>query len=112
MKSFGELIAHRRKELGLTQTGLGGRIKGRSGESVSQQRITDIEHDRFGVPRRPILKQLARALQLDIDVLYLWGRVIPSDIRAEGLSEDTIKEAWRAFREVIDRERKVSRRRV
>jgi transcriptional regulator with XRE-family HTH domain len=110
VKSFGELIARRRKELGLTQTDLAGRIKGRSGEPVSQQRITDIEHDRFGVPRRPILEQLARALQLDIDVLYLWGRVIPSDIRAEGLSEESIKEAWRAFRAVIERERKISRR--
>jgi transcriptional regulator with XRE-family HTH domain len=112
VKSFGELIARRRKELCLTQTDLAGRIKGRSGEPVSQQRITDIEHDRFGVPRRPILEQLARALKLDIDVLYLWGRVIPSDIRAEGLSEEIIKEAWRAFRAVIERERKISRRRV
>ena len=112
MRSFGQLIARRRKELGLTQVDLAARIKGRSGETVSQQRITDIEHDRFGVPRRPILKRLARALKLDIDVLYLWGRVLPSDIRVEGLSEDAIKEAWRAFREVIDRERKVSRRRV
>jgi transcriptional regulator with XRE-family HTH domain len=112
VKSFGELIASRRRDLGLTQTDLAGRIKGRSGAPVSQQRITDIEHDRFGVPRRPILEQLARALQLDIDVLYLWGRVIPSDIRAEGLSEEKIKEAWRAFRAVIDRERQSSRRRV
>jgi transcriptional regulator with XRE-family HTH domain len=112
VKSFGELIARRRKELCLTQTDLAGRIKGRSGEPVSQQRITDIEHDRFGVPRRPILEQLARALKLDIDVLYLWGRVIPSDIRAEGLSEEIIKEAWRAFRAIIERERKISRRRV
>ncbi|MDQ2947233.1 MAG: helix-turn-helix domain-containing protein [Acidobacteriota bacterium] len=112
MKSFGELIAHRRKELGLTQLELAARIKGRSGETVSQQRITDIEHDRFGVPRRPVLKQLARALKLDIDVLYLWGRVLPSDIRVEGLSEDAIKKAWQAFRAVIERGRKVSRRRV
>src|SRR6202011_2402954 len=97
-------------ELGLTQTDLAGRIKGRSGEPVSQQRITDIEHDRFGVPRRPILEQLARALKLDIDVLYLWGRVIPPDIRAEGLSEEAIKKAWRAFRAVIKQARKTSRR--
>ena len=41
---------------------------------MSQQRITDIENDRFGVPRRPTLTQLARALKLDIDVLYFWGR--------------------------------------
>ena len=101
MKSFGELIARRRKELGLTQTELGARIKGRSGKPVSQKRITDIEHDRFGVPRAPVLKQLARALKLDVDVLCLWGRVVPPDIRAEGISEETIKGAWRAFREVI-----------
>ncbi len=72
MKTFGELIARRRKELGLTQSELGARIKGRSGEPVSQKRITDIEHDRFGVPRAPVLKQLARALKLDVDVLYFW----------------------------------------
>ncbi len=63
--------------------------------------MTDIEHDRFGVPRTPVLKQLARALKLDIDVLYFWGRQIPPDIRAEGLSQETIKEAWRAFRAVV-----------
>jgi transcriptional regulator with XRE-family HTH domain len=111
LKTFGELIARRREELGLTQTELAARIKGRSGETVSQQRITDIEHDRFGVPRRPILNQLARALKLDIDVLYLWGRVVPPDIRAEGLPEETIKEAWQAFRAVVKQARKTSRAR-
>jgi len=103
MKSFGALVAHRRRELGLTQTELGARIKGRSGKPVSQKRITDIEHDRFGVPRAPVLKQLARALKLDVDVLYFWGRQIPPDIRAEGLSEEAIQEAWRAFRAVVRR---------
>src|SRR6266851_4108851 len=39
VKTFGELIARRRKELGLTQSELGARIKGRSGEPVSQKRI-------------------------------------------------------------------------
>src|SRR6266851_5537696 len=42
VKTFGELIARRRKELGLTQSELGARIKGRSGEPVSQKRITDM----------------------------------------------------------------------
>ncbi len=94
MKSFGALVAHRRRELGLTQSELGARIKGRSGKPVSQRRITDIEHDRFGVPRARVMKQLARALKLEVDVLCLWGRVVPPDIRAEGLAEETIKEAW------------------
>jgi transcriptional regulator with XRE-family HTH domain len=103
VRTFGELIARRRKELGLTQIELGARIKGRSGKPVSQKRITDIEHDRFGVPRAPVLKQLARALKLDVDVLYFWGRQIPPDVRAEGLSEEAIQEAWRAFRAVVGR---------
>ena len=111
MKSFGELIARRREQLGLTQTELAARIKGRSGAPVSQQRITDIEHDRFGVPRRPVLNQLARALKLDLDVLYLWGRAVPPDVSAEGLPEETIKAAWQAFRAVIKQARKSSRAR-
>ena len=107
VKSFGELIARRREELGLTQTELAARIKGRSGKPVSQQRITDIEHDRFGVPRAPVLKQLARALKLDVDVLYLWGRLVPPDIRAEGLSEEAIKKRGGHF--ARSRQRKSSR---
>jgi len=103
VKTLGELIARRRKELGMTQIELGARIKGRSGKPVSQKRITDIEHDRFGVPRAPALKQIARALKLDVDVLYFWGRQIPPDIRAKGLSEETIQDAWRAFRAVVKR---------
>jgi hypothetical protein len=36
--------------------------------------------------------------------------VIPADIRAEGLAQEVIKEAWQAFHEVIAGERKISRR--
>jgi hypothetical protein len=54
------------------------------------------------------MKQLASALKLDTDVLCLWARVIPVDIRAEGLSQEVIRKAWQAFREVIERERKIS----
>ncbi|HEX5324758.1 MAG TPA: helix-turn-helix transcriptional regulator [Capsulimonadaceae bacterium] len=107
-QSFGQLIAQRRRELGLTQAELGQRIKGRRGGPVTQNRITDIEHDRFGAPRLPVLKQLARALQLDLDVLYLWSRRVPDNLQLEGLSEETIKQAWQAFRAVIERARQTS----
>jgi hypothetical protein len=46
--------------------------------------------------------------KLEVDVLCLWGRVVPPDIRAEGLAEETIKEAWGAFRAVIKRKRQAS----
>jgi transcriptional regulator with XRE-family HTH domain len=107
VKSFGELIAKRRKELGLTQTELAQRIIGRHGGSISQERITDIEHNRYGVPRKPILEQLARELQLDPDVLYLWGGIIPPDIDPEGVAEAAIQLAWRFFRAAIADGRKL-----
>jgi transcriptional regulator with XRE-family HTH domain len=49
VKSFGELVAKRRKELGLTQTEVAQQIIGRHGGPISQERITDIEHNRYGV---------------------------------------------------------------
>jgi len=106
VKTFGELIAKRRKELGLTQTELAQRIIGRNGTPISQERITDIEHNRYGVPRRPTLEQLARELKLDLDVLYLWGRLIPPDIDPEDVSEEAIQLAWRFFRAAIKDGRK------
>ena len=102
MKSFGELIAKRRKELGLTQAELAGRIINRHGRPFVQERIADIEHNRYGVPRKPILKQLAREMGLDLDVLYAWGRLIPDDIDSEGVPLEAIRLAWRFFRAALD----------
>jgi hypothetical protein len=56
----------------------------------------------------PVMKQLASALKLDTDMLCLWAHVIPADIRAEGVSQEVIRRAWQTFREVIERERKIS----
>jgi transcriptional regulator with XRE-family HTH domain len=106
VKTFGELIAKRRKELKLTQTELAQRIKGRHGGPISQERITDIEHNRYGVPRKPILEQLARELQLDADVLYLWGGIIPPDIDPEDVPISAIQLAWRFFRAALEDGRK------
>ncbi len=111
MKSFGELIARRREELGMTQAELAARVIGRRGEPVTQQRIGDIEHMRHGVPRLRVLKQLVRALKLtNIEVVYVWAGVIPPGVSFEGLSEEALLKAWRAFSLVIERERKLPRR--
>ena len=75
---------------------------------MTQNRITDIEHNRFGPPRLPVLTQLALALQLGLDVLYLWSRRVPDDIQLAGLSEETIQQAWQAFRTVLERARKTA----
>jgi transcriptional regulator with XRE-family HTH domain len=108
VKSFGELIAGRRKELGLTQTELGQRLIGRLGGPISQERVADIESDRYGVPRRGTLEQLAAVLQLEVDVLYLWGRLIPPDIDPAGVPEEAIRMAWRFFRATLSEGRRLN----
>jgi transcriptional regulator with XRE-family HTH domain len=105
-RTLGGLIAWRQRQLGLVPRTLAARITGQSGKPVSKQRISDIEQDRFGVPRRPLLRQLARELKLDLDVLYLWAGRLPPDIRPTGLSETAIREAWAAFRSVATRARR------
>jgi transcriptional regulator with XRE-family HTH domain len=102
-KSFGQLIAHRRKELGLTQEDLAAQLKGGAqGGRLSRVRVNDLEHDRYGVPRRPLLEQLAQALTLDLDVLYLWARRIPPDIDPAGVPAEAVTRAWRFFRAALE----------
>jgi transcriptional regulator with XRE-family HTH domain len=105
-KSLGGLIGWRRRKLGLTMEELNEQIRGEHGAPLSKQRLNDIEHDRGGIPRRPLLRQLARALKLNVEVLYLWAGRLPPDIRPAGLSEKTIEQAWSAFRAVIARARR------
>jgi transcriptional regulator with XRE-family HTH domain len=104
--TLGGLLEWRRRQLGLTRIELGERLKGARGAPLSKQRLADIEQDRFGSPRRPLLRQLGRVLQLELDVLYLWAGRLPPDIRPAGLSDQTIQQAWRAFRAVIARARR------
>ncbi len=110
-KTLGGLIAQRRRQLGLTRIALSERVKGSSGEPVQKQRISDIEYDRFGVPRRAQLRQLARALKLDSDVLYLWAERLPPDIKPSGLNPAAVRKGWKAFRAVIKRVRRRRKRR-
>ena len=84
MKSFGELIANRRKALGLTQTELALRIVGKHGGALSQERIADIESNRYGVPRLPILEQLARELQARTGRAVPVGAADPGRYRSGG----------------------------
>lgn len=104
--TLGGLIAWRRRKLGLIPRTLAEQITGRGGAPVSKQRISDLEYDRFGVPQRPLLRQLARALRLDIDVLYLWACRLPPDIRPAGLNEAAVRKGLKAFRAVITRARR------
>ena len=80
MKSFGALVAHRRRELGTMQTELGARIKGRSGKPLSQKQITIWSTIVFACAL-PVLKQLALTEAGHRHALLL-GSAPPASVRA------------------------------
>ncbi|HZP39485.1 MAG TPA: helix-turn-helix transcriptional regulator [Methylomirabilota bacterium] len=101
MPTFGQAIAEARKRAGMTQKELAARLKKEDGSPISPQYLNDIEHDRRGAPPSPLLKQLSKILELDLNLLaYLAGR-IPEDLLDPRASPGQVVEAFKAFRKKI-----------
>jgi transcriptional regulator with XRE-family HTH domain len=107
MIAFGVFIAHRRKNLGLTQKEVAARIRQDDGKSLSVQYLNDIEHGRRGAPPDYVINQLARVLRLELDVVYFRADRIPYDIRGRSISDLRAAAAFQAFRRVLRRKKKV-----
>lgn len=60
LQRLGELVAGHRKELGMTQAELAAKV------SWSQERISNIERGRYGLPSLPSLARLAAALDIPL----------------------------------------------
>ncbi len=85
----------------MTQKELAARLKKGDGSPISPQYLNDIEHDRRGAPPSPLLKQLSKILELDLNLLaYLAGR-IPEDLLDPRASPGQVVEAFKAFRKKI-----------
>ena len=65
--TLGQMIRKRRKELGLTQEALAGRVA----DGIGQAEISRLENDRVELPRRMRLEQLAQALDLPLGALLI-----------------------------------------
>ena len=75
--TFGEKIAATRKAVGLSQKDLAAKVRKADGKSISAQYLNDIEHDRRSPSSPEIIDQLAKALDLEPEVLYFWGGTLP-----------------------------------
>jgi transcriptional regulator with XRE-family HTH domain len=106
MITFGEFIAHRRKDLGLTQKEVAARIKQDDGKPLSVQYLNDIEHGRRGAPPDYVIKQLAKLLGLQLDLVYFRAGRVPYDIRSRLISDERALAAFQAFRRALRRRRK------
>jgi transcriptional regulator with XRE-family HTH domain len=96
-KTLGELLAERRKELGISQKEMAARIKNRDGKPITSAYLNYLEHNR-GKPPDYLLDQFAEILRISRDVLYFWTRRMPPDIEPGEASPEKVTAAYRAFR--------------
>jgi transcriptional regulator with XRE-family HTH domain len=79
--TFGQIVVDARKKIKLSQKELAARVKKEDGQPISAQYLNDIEYDRRGPPTDHIIEELARALNLAPDFLYLRAGKLPPDLR-------------------------------
>ena len=96
--AFGEAITRARKDKRLSQKQVAAGTLKEDGKAISAQYLNDIEHDRRNPPSEYIVRQLANALDLDLDyLLFLAGR-FPADVLEMSRDQEGIKTAMKAFR--------------
>jgi transcriptional regulator with XRE-family HTH domain len=105
MITFGKMISHARKALGISQKNLASRIKKEDGASISAQYLNDIEHDRRNAPSEFLISQLAEELGLSKDHLCLAAGTIPADVKENvaAAKTETVDAAFSAFRRAVKR---------
>ncbi len=97
--TFGQLITIARKKRGLQQKELAALIRKKNGDGgpISTPYLNDVEHNRRNPPSDFFLKQFAKHLQLELDVLFYFAERIPEDVRGRQVSEKKIIAAFSAF---------------
>jgi transcriptional regulator with XRE-family HTH domain len=105
MKTLGQFMVERRKELGLSGREVVAQVKKSDGRPISIPYLVDLEHDRRK-PSDEILELLAKVLQVDSDILYFLAGRMPPDLNTKNLKEDDLTSAFRAFRREVKREKK------
>jgi transcriptional regulator with XRE-family HTH domain len=101
IKTIGDLIVRRRKELGIRQKDLAALLTNRDERPLSSTYLNYIEHN-HGLPPNYLLDQLADVLKLPVDLLYFWARRLAPDVpSADAIGAERILEACREFRRML-----------
>jgi len=106
MSSFGSAIASARKNKGWSQKELAAKIvKEEDQASITPQYLNDIEHDRRSPTSSHLVKQFARVLDIDPEVLFAVIGMLPEKERklVSKSTPDAIGEAFVAFRKSLER---------
>ena len=99
--TFGNQIAEARKALGLSQKDLASKITKEDGEPISPQYLNDIEHDRRNPPSEDMIKQFAKQLKLQVEILFYLSGKLPEDLQNPSVEQEKIVAAYQAFRKAL-----------
>ena len=99
--TFGNQIAKARKALGLSQKDLASKITKEDGEPISPQYLNDIEHDRRNPPSEDMIKQFAKQLKLQVEILFYLSGKLPEDLQNPSVEQEKIVAAYQAFRKAL-----------
>ncbi len=106
MRTLGQFIVERRKELGLAGREVVAEVRNADRKPISIPYLVDLEHDRRK-PSDEVLEQLAKVLKVDADVLYFLAGRVPADLTAQSFSNaEELAAAWKAFRREVKRRKK------
>jgi len=101
VKTLGQFIARRRKDLGISQKEMAALLKNRDGQPLSSSYFNYLERDR-GKPPDYLLDQMAEILKVGADVLYFWAKRVPPDLEPdENVDPGRVAEAYQAFRRTL-----------
>lgn len=103
LASFGRAVSSARKLKQLSQKELSALVRKEDGEPITPQYLNDIEHDRRSPSGDHLVKQFAKVLDVDINVLFSTiGMLSEEDRRlVKRATPEKINEAFVAFRKEL-----------
>ncbi len=100
--TFGQCIAKRRKELGLSQKDLAAKIVKEDGSHISPQYLNDLERERRNPPSSYLMRQFSLALSTNEDFLSYLADGLPDEMKRLSDDPEKVVAALRAFRKTLE----------
>jgi len=103
MKPFGEVLAEARKRRGLTLKAVAARVLKDDGTPMSQPYLNDIELGHKGPPSEGMIRQLAKVLGVEVEVLRFYANRVYERPKGADPAPGQIVAAYRAFRRELEK---------
>jgi transcriptional regulator with XRE-family HTH domain len=105
MSSFGSAVASARKQKGWSQKELATKIVKEDQAAITPQYLNDIEHNRRSPTSSHLVKQFARVLDIDAEILFAVIGMLPEKERklVSKSTPQAVGDAFIAFRKTLER---------